>query len=67
MCADLLGHGQGLFVGNGLHLACAEGFYSRAVVSQIELGADEDDGDIRGVVFDLREPLEAREWLVASK
>lgn len=59
MCANFLGHSQGLFVGDGLHLACAEGFRSRAVVSQIELGTDEDDGDIGGVVFDLREPLEA--------
>ena len=65
MCANLLGDGQGLFVGDGLHLACAEGFNSGAVVSQIELGTDEDDGDIGGVVFDLREPLEAGERSVA--
>ena len=65
MCANLLGHGQGLFVGDGLHLACAEGFYSCAVVPQIELGTDEDDGDIRGVVFNLGEPLDARKVLAA--
>lgn len=54
-----------MFVGDGLHLACAEGFNSGAVVSQIELGTNEDDGDIGGMVFDLREPLEAGERLVA--
>lgn len=58
MCANFLGDSQRLFVGDGLHLACAEGFRSRAVVSQIELGTDEDDGNIGGVVFDLGEPLE---------
>jgi hypothetical protein len=57
MCANLLGHSQGLFVRDGLHLACSEGFDRVAVVSQVELGADEDDGDIGGVVFDLGEPL----------
>lgn len=67
MCANLLGHSQGLFVRDGLHLASAEGFRSRAVVSQIELGTDEDDGDIGGVVFDLREPLEAGGRLVTLK
>lgn len=58
MCANLLGYRQGLFVGDGLHLACAQGFRGRAIVSQIELGSHEDDGDIGGVVFDFREPLE---------
>lgn len=58
MCANLLSDRQSLFVGDGLHLACAEGFRGRAIVSQIELGSHEDDGDIGGVVFDFREPLE---------
>lgn len=58
MCANLLGYRQGLFVGDGLHLACAQSFRGRAIVSQIELGSHEDDGDIGGVVFDFREPLE---------
>jgi hypothetical protein len=57
MCANLLGHGQSLFVGDSFHLACAEGFCGRAVISQIELGTDEDNGDIGGVVFDFGEPL----------
>lgn len=59
MCADLLGHGQGLLVRDGLHLAGSQGFGGRAVVSQVELGADQDDGDIGGVVFDLGIPLVA--------
>jgi hypothetical protein len=63
MCADLLSNSQGLFVGDGLHLASAEGLGGRAVVSQVELGADKDDGDIGGVVFDFREPLGARELI----
>lgn len=57
MCADLLGDGQGLLVRDRLHLAGAQGFGSGAVVSQVELGADQDDGDVGGVVFDFREPL----------
>lgn len=66
MCADLFGHSQGLFVGNGLHFACAEGFCGRAIVPQVELGANEDNGNIGGVVFDFREPLIARYELVAG-
>jgi hypothetical protein len=57
MCADLLGHSQSLFVGDSFHLACAEGFRCCAVIPQIELGTDEDDGDVGGVVFNFREPL----------
>ena len=57
MCADLLGDDQGLLVRDGLHLAGAEGVGGGAVISQVELGAHQDDGDAGGVVFDLREPL----------
>jgi hypothetical protein len=57
MCADLLGDGQGLLVRDGLHLAGAQGFGRGAVISQVELGADQDDGDVGGVVFDLGVPL----------
>lgn len=59
MCADLLGDDQGLLVRDGLHLAGAEGVGGGAVISQVELGAHQDDGDAGGVVFDLREPLDA--------
>lgn len=57
MCADLLGHGQGLLVRDRLHLAGSQGLGGCAIVSQVELGADQDDGDIGGVVFDLGVPL----------
>lgn len=57
MCADLLGDGQGLLVRDGLHLAGAQGFGGGAVVSQVELGADQDDGDVGGMVLDLGVPL----------
>lgn len=58
MCADLLGHGQGLLVRDGLHLTGSEGFSGRAIVSQIELSADKDDGDVGGMMIDLGVPLE---------
>lgn len=58
MCADLLGHSQGLFVRDGLHLAGSEGFSGRAVVSQVELSANKDYGDVGGMVIDLGVPLE---------
>lgn len=57
MCADLLGDGQGLLVRDWLHFAGAQGFGRGAIISQVELGADEDDGDIGGVVFDFGVPL----------
>ena len=57
VCADLLGHRQGLLVGHRLHLPLAESFGGCAVVSQIELGADQDDRDVGGMVFNLGEPL----------
>lgn len=58
MRADLLRHRQGLLVGNRLHFPLAEGLGGCAVVSQIELGADQDDRDVGGMVFNLGEPLE---------
>lgn len=58
MCADLLGHGQGLLVRDGLHLTGSEGLSGRAIVSQVELSADKDDGDVGGMVIDLGVPLE---------
>lgn len=57
MCADLLGDGQGLFVRDGLHLSGAQGFGCCAVVAQVELGADQDNGDAGCMVFDFWEPL----------
>lgn len=57
VCADFLGHDQGLLVRDRLHLAGSQSLGCCAVVSQIELGAHQDDGDIGGVVFNLGVPL----------
>lgn len=57
---DLLGASQRLLVGNGLHALLAERVESGGIVSQIELGADEDNRDARGVMIDLGVPLQAR-------
>lgn len=58
MCADLLGYAQRLLVRDGLHLPGPEGFDGGAVVAEIQLGADQDDGDVGGVVLDFGEPLQ---------
>jgi hypothetical protein len=55
--ADVLGDHQGLVVRHGLHALGAQALEGSRVLSQVELGADEDDGDGGGVVVDLREPL----------
>ena len=57
VCSDFLGHAQSLFVGDGLHFARSQCFGGGAVISEIKLGTDKDDGDVRGVMFDLGEPL----------
>jgi hypothetical protein len=57
MCSNLLGDGQGLFVRDRLHLSGAQGFDCCAVIAQVELGADQDNGDAGCVVFDFWEPL----------
>lgn len=56
--ADLLGHLHGLLVLYGRHLALTELLTHFRIVAEVEFGADEDDRDARGVVFDFREPLE---------
>ena len=58
MCADLLGYAQRLLVRDGLHLSGPEGVDGGAVVAEVQLGADQDDGDAGGVVFDFGEPLQ---------
>jgi hypothetical protein len=55
--ADILSHNQGLVVRDGLHALGAQTLQRGGVFSQVQLGADEDDGDGRRVVVDLREPL----------
>lgn len=54
---DLPGAYQGLLVGHGLHSLLPQGLESRGVFSQIELGADEDNGDVGRVVVNLGVPL----------
>jgi hypothetical protein len=55
--ADVLGHNKGLVVRDGLHALGAQALQRGRVFSQVQLGADEDDGDGWGVVVDLGEPL----------
>ena len=57
MGSDLLGAGQRLVVGNGFHPLLAEGLDGSGVFPQVELGADQDDGDVRRVMVDLGKPL----------
>lgn len=55
--ADLLGAGQGLLVRHRLHALGPQGVEGGGVFAEIELGADEDDGDVGRVVVDLGVPL----------
>lgn len=48
--ANLLGHCQALWVGNGGQLPLSELLHSFLVLAQIELGADQDDGCLRTVM-----------------
>ncbi len=57
MCADLLGAEQGLVVRHGLHPLLPQRLEGARVLPQIQLGADEDDGDIGGMMVDLGVPL----------
>ena len=54
---DLLSTSKRLVVGYWLHALLAERLEGCWVVAKIELGADEDDGDVWSVVLDLWEPL----------
>lgn len=64
MRADLLGNGERLFVGYGLHLSCAEGVCGRFIVSQVKLGTNQDDRDVGGMVFNFRKPLHHVSFIV---
>ena len=48
---------QRLLVRHRLHTLRAERVYGGAIVTQIELGSDQDDWDIRSMMIDFREPL----------
>jgi hypothetical protein len=56
---DLLGHHDRLLVLDGRHLLLPQRLLGALVVSQVELGADEDDGHPRRVMVDLGVPLGA--------
>lgn len=54
---DLLRAEQGLVVRHGLHALLAQGVHGRRVFPEVELGSDEDDGDVGRVMVDLGVPL----------
>jgi hypothetical protein len=55
--ADFLGANKRLLVRHRLHALLAQGLESSGVLTEIELGADKDDGNVGGVMFDLGMPL----------
>lgn len=57
MRLDLLGTAQRLVVSYWFHALLAEGLERCRVIAEIELGADEDDGDVWGMMLDFWEPL----------
>jgi len=57
MGSDLLGAHQSLVVRHRLHSLLPERLEGSGVFPQIQLGADEDDGNIGRMVIDLRVPL----------
>lgn len=57
---DLLRAEQGLVVRHGLHALLAQGVQGRRVFPKVELGSDEDDGDVGRVMVDLGVPLGER-------
>lgn len=59
---DFLGNHNGLLVLDGRHLLLAQRLLGGLVVSQIELGADQDDGHARCVVVNLGIPLGSLVW-----
>lgn len=50
-------HGQALGVGDGGQFLITQPFNGVLVISQVQLGAHQDNGSIRTVVSDLRVPL----------
>jgi hypothetical protein len=54
---NFLSYGKSLFVGDWFHLFRAESFGSSLIFSKIQLGADENDRNPWGVMFNFRIPL----------
>lgn len=57
MSSDFFRDGQSLFVSDRLLLPDAEAFELGGIVSQIELGTDQDNRDVGSMVFDFWKPL----------
>ena len=55
---DLSCHGQALRIGDGGQLLVSQPLNGVLVISQIQLGAHQDDGCVGAVVSHLRVPLE---------
>ena len=58
--SDFLAALDALRVADGLHALLAQPVERLGIVAQIQLGADEDDGDVGRVVRDLGVPLHAQ-------
>lgn len=56
-CLDLLGNADSLLVLNGCHLLLSQTLLGALVIAKIELGSDQNDGNARCVVLNLRVPL----------
>ena len=54
--ADLVGHGLALLLGDGRLVLAGEVVDGLLVLSEIDLGADEDDGGVGAVVLDFAVP-----------
>lgn len=57
MRSDILRGSEGLIVGDRLHSLLAETLDGVGIFPQIELRADQDDRNVRGVMADFRVPL----------
>lgn len=58
MCPDVLRSPESFIIGDGLHSLLAQALNDVWVLPQIELGADQDDGNVGSMVTDLRVPLQ---------
>jgi hypothetical protein len=57
VCPDLLRNDQGLVIRNWLHALLSQAIKCSGILSQVELRANEDDGNGWSMVIDLGEPL----------
>jgi hypothetical protein len=57
VCSNLLCDNQGLIVGDWLHTLLSQALEGSGILSEIELRADEDDGNRGRMVVNLGEPL----------